>query len=109
MPHYTLNTLYVEEAYSLAVAFSTALSAGVDTMHLTYHQVNGVRLNLPGYAPDYLVSQSDFEKVLEIFQGEEYGERLQQQRYLLQFNPTYYFSLLRQAVEAYFPAFDPGV
>ena len=46
MPHYTLNTLYVEEAYSLAVAFSTALSAGVDTMHLTYHQVNGVRLNL---------------------------------------------------------------
>lgn len=101
--HQTIPKLDTDEALIITRAFSEALLS-TDQTQLTYHQVNGVRLELPSYQNGFVfLSQEDFEKILDIFEGEEYGSRLRAQWELGLPNPTYYDQLLTQAVNAAFP------
>ena len=102
--HYTIPTLYQEEALVLVRAFASALYT--DDLQVTYLQVNGVRVELPTYREGFaFVSQSDFEKILDIFEGDTYGDRLRQQRESGIPNQAFYDRLIQEAVEASFPAF----
>lgn len=103
--HSKLPTLYQSEALLIVQKFDEALRKG-QLNTLTYLQVNGVRLELPDTVEGYIiVSQEDFEKILEIFQGDTYGVRLREQRELGIPNSSYYQGLLEEAVNAFFPDF----
>lgn len=103
--HYTIPVLYQDEALPIARAFSDALLEQ-PSVNVTYRQVNGIRLELSSYDQGFVVlSQDDFEKLLDIFEGDTFGVQIRAQWEAGIPNQAYYDQLIQQAVEATFPAF----
>jgi len=105
--HYTIPTLYRTEALPIVRAFGEALlTEPVEKVTIAYRQVNGVRLDLTNQGQGIVVlSQADFEALLNIFEGDTFGARIRAQWEIGIPNEAYYDQLIQQAVEAAFPAY----
>ena len=100
--HHTIPRLYRDTALPIVRAFSRAIFQG---SHLKYTQVNGVRIDLPTYRDPVVLIPEDFEKVLDIFEGDTYGARIRAQWELGIPDEAFYDLILQEAVAELFPEF----